>query len=85
MRSELAKGLNSEAQQAREQQLYASKAVLDLYKQILEAKLADLNAELVRAKNYDSPNWALKQADYVGAARTLQDVISLLTLDRETK
>lgn len=83
MRSELVKGLSSEAQDARTKQLWASKTVLDLYKQILEAKLADLNAELVRAKNYDSPNWALKQADYVGAARTLQDVINLLTLDRE--
>lgn len=85
MRSELAKGLSPEAQAAREQQLYGSKLVLDLYKTILEEKLANLNAELVRAKNYDSPNWALKQADYVGAARTLQDVINLLTLDRETK
>lgn len=83
MRSELAKGLSSEALDARQKQLYASKAVLDLYKTILEEKLANLNAELVRAKNYDSPNWALKQADYVGAARTLQDVINLLTLDRE--
>lgn len=30
---------------------------------------------------YDSPNWALKQADYIGSIRTLIEVIDLITIE----
>lgn len=44
---------------------------------ILEKRLQRLD-EVKTNKDYDCPNWNLKQADYIGSARVYQEVISLL-------
>lgn len=53
---------------------------------LLRSRLSALLSEKVEAKRtkktseseYDSPSWALKQADAVGYERALNEVISLL-------
>lgn len=45
-------------------------------KEILEAELA--SSETLRLKDYDSPNWAFKQADTNGYQRALRKIITLI-------
>lgn len=83
MKVELLRGLNEEQKQEREQLLRSCSAALKVYKDALEARLSDLTKEVLSKKAYDNPAWALEQADRVGYARALNDLIELLTLDRE--
>lgn len=83
MRVELLRGLNEDQKKEREQLLRSCSAALKVYKDTLEARLSDLTKEVLSKKAYDNPAWALEQADRVGYARALNDVIELLTLDRE--
>jgi hypothetical protein len=46
---------------------------------ILNAKIETNERELVTKEMYDSPSWALRQADGVGYKRAMNEVISLLT------
>lgn len=46
--------------------------------EMLEKKFADEAKSRVSKLGYDSPNWALLQADSVGFQRALKEVISLL-------
>lgn len=49
--------------------------------QLLEEKI-DVSLSSTRSKaSYDTPNWALLQADAVGYQRALQEVISLISSD----
>ena len=49
--------------------------------QLLEDKI-DASLSSARSKSsYDTPNWALMQADSVGYQRALQEVISLISSD----
>ena len=52
---------------------------LRILKSILEDKLDQLETEHTKKAKYDSPSWAYIQADYVGAKRSLQEIIQLLT------
>lgn len=63
----------------------SAKPTLDLLKQILVDRMVEVQKSMLSTQNYESPAWAEMQADRLGAIRELDYVISLLTLDRETK
>ena len=46
--------------------------------QILHEKIDAIRKRNVVETSYESPNWALKQADAVGYERALQEIISIL-------
>lgn len=46
---------------------------------ILTSKMETNDKELVTKELYESPSWALRQADGVGYKRALNEVISLLS------
>lgn len=46
--------------------------------ELLLEKIVSIRQKNVVETSYDSPNWALKQADAVGYERAMQEVISLL-------
>lgn len=45
---------------------------------LLQEKINSIRQKNVIESSYDSPNWALKQADAVGYERALQEIISIL-------
>lgn len=67
----------------REALLRAAAPALDIVKRVLEDKLEELTSNALSKKNYESPSWALLQADAIGEARGIQYAIELLTLDQE--
>lgn len=83
MKMELLAGLSVEDQEKRKQLLHACHEALDVYKEVLEARLKKTYEEIASKKLYDNPNWVYLQADLVGLARAYKEVIELLTLDRE--
>ena len=46
---------------------------------LLNAKIESNDKELVTKEMYESPSWALRQADGVGYKRAMNEVISLLS------
>lgn len=57
----------------------ASEEVLDRIKQVLQEKLDANTIKLLEPANYDKPAWSEYQADRIGYARALTEVIQLLT------
>lgn len=47
-------------------------------KELLNKKIDNSRKQVTLKELYDSPNWALLQADNVGFIRALEEVISLL-------
>jgi hypothetical protein len=45
---------------------------------LVQDKIDTIRQKNITETAYDSPNWALKQADAVGYERALQEVINLL-------
>ena len=59
--------------------LYQANAVFrERQKVILQEKIDSIRKKNVVELSYDSPNWALKQADAVGYERALQEIINIL-------
>lgn len=56
----------------------ASKMVRQRLVEMLDAKLSSSVRSSRSSESYDSPNWALKQADATGYQRALEEVKSLL-------
>lgn len=56
----------------------ASKMVRERLTEMLDAKLSSSVRSSRSSESYDSPNWALKQADSTGYQRALEEVKSLL-------
>ena len=56
----------------------ASKMVRQRLVEMLDAKLSSSVRASRSSESYDSPNWALKQADATGYQRALEEVKSLL-------
>jgi len=56
----------------------ASKMVRERLAEMLDAKLNSSVRASRSSESYDSPNWALKQADATGYQRALEEVKSLL-------
>lgn len=73
------KGLNPRDKEEMQQIFAASsrfreRAIVLLKEKMLSAQNKNLNEDA-----YENPNWALKQADSVGYARALREIISLMS------
>jgi hypothetical protein len=64
-------------------EILSSRPTLELLRSLLEDRVAALDTAHTKKTNYDSPSWAYAQADYVGAKRTLQEIIELVTTEEE--
>lgn len=66
-------------------QVLGSKLVLKRLQILLnELKTNVDNAEL-NTKNYDLPNWELRQADGIGYRRCIKEISKLINLDQEVQ
>lgn len=72
------KGLSPEEKIEAEKVLKNAKASFELLKRVLEDELAQTEANALKGEGYDSPSWALRQADYTGTKRTLQKLVKLI-------
>lgn len=59
-----------------------STTLLDRLTKIIEEKIKGLEAEKLDKKLYDSPNWALQQADITGSLRQLNDLLHFTKIER---
>jgi hypothetical protein len=57
--------------------------LLNVLKKLVETELNDVINNSEKRDGYDSPSWAYRQADNIGAIRTLKSMLSLL--DQEEK
>lgn len=80
------KHLKTEEEQKQfKNEVLGSKLVLRRLNSLLtELKTNIDNAEL-SAKNYDLPNWELRQADGIGYRRCINEISKLINLDQEVK
>lgn len=85
MKLELLKGLDPEQKAQRKAILYGCANGFEIVEDVLREKVATLFRASLERREYDSPSWALEQADAVGYIRALHEVIELLALDREQK
>lgn len=83
MKAELLVGLASPQKEERKALLHGCAPGFKVVEDVLVKRLAVLQRQMLSDKNYESPNWAMLQADMVGQAKAYQAVIELLTLDRE--
>lgn len=68
-----------EPQKSEVKALYQANAVFrERQKVIIQEKIDSIRKRNVIENAYDSPNWALKQADAVGYERALQEIINIL-------
>jgi hypothetical protein len=74
-----------EAVNERKALVRSCQAALDVLKNILEKKIEEIDSGRTRKADYDSPNWALKQADYIGSIRAIKDVLTLLDQEENSK
>lgn len=63
--------------------LYGSKTVLNRLTALLDEMEADLTTSELSAKNYDSPNWAPKQAHVNGQKAQIRTIKFLINLDQD--
>lgn len=78
MKTSWTKGLEKDAQQEMRQHFVASLQVRKRLTEILKEKMENTNNNQLLTDNYDSPNWAFKQADNVGYNRALKEILNLL-------
>lgn len=60
-----------------------SKQILDVLKEIVETRLDDLQRTRRDPKHFESPSWAMLQADFNARERELEYLLTLL--DQEEK
>lgn len=56
--------------------------VLERLSSIVDMKLQESSKDILKKANYDSPSWALMQADHTGYTRALNEVTTFLTLEK---
>lgn len=62
-----------------------SKSVLNRLTALLNEMEDDLSSSELSAKNYDTPNWAYKQAHVNGQKAQIRTIKFLINLDQEEK
>lgn len=72
------KGLSLEAKKAIELEFNASGLLRERLAILINEKIHSNNKKCKLEVSYESPNWALLQADNVGYERALLEVLSLL-------
>lgn len=78
MKTVWTKGLKAEAASELRKDFSACSLTRSRLKQMLEGSIAQSRKNARKEGTYDSPNWALVQADAIGYERALSDIISLL-------
>lgn len=80
MKTDWYRRLTGTTREERKEMVLSATPTLELLKEILELKRADLEEAQKGIALYESPQWAYLQADHLGAIRSLDYVIDLLTL-----
>jgi len=78
MKTQWKSGLSKEEASAIEASFLASGKLRERLKILLQKKQETNKTKVRSAASYESPNWALLQADAVGFERALEEVISLI-------
>ncbi len=82
IRSKLLIGCETPKEKAeRKKLILENKYLFDTLKEVIESDLKALEISQVSTKRYDSGTWAYRQADYNGSKRTLNDILTLLTIE----
>jgi hypothetical protein len=79
MKISILKGLSDEAKVEVRGAFKGSLAFRNQLIKVLEEKIESTRKGSILNDSYNSPNWALKQADSVGYERALRECMSLLT------
>ena len=69
--------------QRRRKQILSHKPAWAMLREMLVKELSNARLAQEQKPLYDNPNWAYLQADYNARARTLQEIIDLLTIEEE--
>lgn len=86
MKSAWTKHLTSEEDKEKfKSEVLGSKRVLRRLTDLCNEMEADLSSSEISAKNYDSPNWAAKQAHVNGQKAQIKTIKFLINLDQENK
>lgn len=73
------KGITNPDQKREVRQEYIKSAPTRIrLKEMLEDKIASARNQSRKESSYESPNWALMQADTIGYERALSEVISII-------
>lgn len=64
------------------QRIVLAAPVLERMQEVINSKLAQSTKESRSKTNYESPSWALMQADYIGYARALNELLSFISLEK---
>jgi hypothetical protein len=73
------KGLDADKAADLKAAFQASTVVRSRLKEILHEKEASKMSARTSEKDYESPNWALLQADAVGYTRCLKEILSIIS------
>jgi hypothetical protein len=85
MKTILTKGLSKERAVELESDFKAAAFFRERLAATLEDKVNTLRKEVRQKNQYDSPSWALTQADYIGFERAIYEIISLISNDSVEK
>jgi len=78
MKTVITSGLSEERKKEIRQEFVGSAALRGRLSEIASNKIKTSHDKSVSEESYDSPNWALKQADARGYERALKEFISLI-------
>jgi hypothetical protein len=78
MKTAIKAGLSVEKKKEIEAEFNGSAFLRERLEHLLKKKIDAARTECRVKNTYDSPNWALVQADAVGYERALEEVISLI-------
>lgn len=77
MKQSWLKGLDEKDQEAIRNQFNSSKRLLSRLEDIIQSKIDLCEKATTNTDNYESPSWALRQADYIGYKRALKEIKNL--------
>lgn len=74
-----------EEQEQFKNQVLGCKVVFKRQQELLDELKTNFDNSELNSKNYDLPNWELRQADGIGYRRCLKEISKLINLDQEAK
>ncbi|HET8689238.1 MAG TPA: hypothetical protein VFM18_21715 [Methanosarcina sp.] len=78
MKTTWTKGLTGQDKEEMQSLFHSSARLRSRIKLMIEEKINASRTKSVSEDAYDTPNWALKQADAIGYERALKEIISLM-------
>ncbi len=78
MKTSITKGLTGQAKDEMVSSFNAAGRLRERLETICRDKQETARKGRMQEEAYQSPNWSLLQADYIGYARALEEIISLL-------